>query len=327
MNNFHNVAKLFGILRIMEEKMTKPAIGLAILIALVLSTAFIPASWFGVNPVQKQYSKIILPSANDLVALQGDTNKNGTSDWRELLQKTYTTTVTSTTSKVQPAAKVDPEVQKRLDDPNNLTASFAKNMYVANAYIKEKGITDKVAQQQLIQNVVKAEAEKIITKTYTQSDLNISNDESKPALIAYGNALANILTLCDKYNFVKDDLTILNTFNTTKKASDLAPLVEKSKNIDLVTAKLLAMKVPASAIDPHLVALNRISAYKTVIDGFSKADTDPVRAALVIKQYQDTATLLVKSIYRFSDYFTTQNVTFAKNDAGSYFTLLYKNIH
>jgi hypothetical protein len=308
----------------MEEKNSKILITLGLLVVMVVLSAFIPASWFGIKPVEKKYAQLNIPSVDDFKVLATDTNNDGTPDWRNLMQKTYTEGVTlsegssqatnqtptqTTKTGTQDSQSVSKEDQARLDDPNNLTASFAKNLYLATAYMKEKGITDEQTQQEMFTSILNQEAAKIVIPTYTEKDITISTTESASSIATYSAKIQEIAALGAKYNLGVGDTDTVNIYITSKSAVDLKPLATKVTQVDALIKKLLAIPVPASAVGVHINALNSLSAYRVTLDGLLHTDTDSVRGTLAARVYETTTKRLFDALYQFDVYFKAHNVT------------------
>ncbi len=295
----------------MEEKVSIPLVGLGLLVILVIATTFIPASWFGVKEVTPVYTPLNIVTVESFKTIARDNNNDGAPDWKTLLQQTYkeSDATVNTTKEQSPVSKED---RARLDDPNNLTSSFAKNVYVTTAYMKQNNITDPATQQDTINGLLDAEASKIAIKLYTEKDLTVSTKEDRASLITYRDTIAGIATQAASYNFADGDLEIVGTYNTSKNSKDLLPLKKKAGQVDTIIKKMLATTVPRSAVTLHLTALNRLSAYKTTLEGLSAVDTDPVRSTLVARQYQNTVDLVAKSLLRFDDYFKAVGVPFTE---------------
>ena len=298
----------------MEEKYSKSLLGIGVLVVFVILSAFIPASWFGIKEVKpEQKADLTVLHVQDLKVLAQDNNKDGVPDWRTLLAKTYDAGVQANpNTKADTKSPLTQEEKVRLNDPNNLTSSFSKNLYVASAYMKENGITDQESQQKLFNELLNQEASKVIIKLYTEKDISISKKEDTASINTYGKSIQIVAAQAVKYNFLVNDIETVQKYLASKKSEDLKPLVTKATQVDTVLHTMLTISVPTSAVNTHLNTLNRLSAYKTILDGLSKTDTDSIRGTLSARQYEATASLLVKSLINFDEYFKAHNVPLGK---------------
>jgi len=288
----------------------------SLLVCLVILTFIIPARWVGVTPNYRP--ALVLLDPTDLASLSGDEDKNNNPDWRDLLIET-----TSTSTKIAASKMVVSDEEKaRLNDPNNLTASFSKNLYTAVAYAQQNGGLTADTQKELMTTLLDDEAKKIQVKTYLISDLKTvsSTDEAKKA---YGNALGTELKKADSYNLGQNDLGIINAYVTNKDPSPLASFTIKKNNVDHIIGDLLSMSVPLSAASYHLILINRLSTYRTTLDNMSQAESDPVRAEIAFDGYLTTYQLLLSALGTLQNYFVTENVQFLTTEPGYLFVYGY----
>lgn len=298
---------------------TKPALViLGLTFGIIALSAFVPASWFGIAPqtVTKEY---------DLSMLQEESTPDAknpakpTSNWRELLQKNYNEVAADI-----PQPEITDEEQKKIDaqlnDPNNLTASFMKNSYVASAYLKENNITDEKIQTEMIHSLVDQEKEKIVVKVYTQKDIHIANKETKTTIFYYGNALGAEMKKADTYKLGDTDIKDLQSYSDSKDSKHLAALAKKRDGLANTIKALLAMQVPPSASSYHILALNKLSEYYTTLDNFAKAEEDPLRASIALKEYLPNLRSLFGALNAMRGYFRDSGIVYSKNDPGYVFS-------
>ena len=286
---------------------------------LLVLSLIIPAKWLGVAPVQEKKQGLILRDPDELAMLSGDSDRNNNPDWKDLLNKT---TSASTTEAAKKTA-VSEETKKRLEDPNNLTASFSKNLYTASAYAQKNGELSTAQQEELVSSIVQGESDKIVIKTYTLDDLTIAKKENETTQRAYGNALGTIFKEAQKYKLEVADVSAIKAYLTNKDPAPLASLVIKKNNTTIIINELLKLPVPYSASPYHLLLINRMSAYRTSLEGLSTADTDPMRATIAFKSYVPSFQLVASSIASMQIYFKLQNVTFKSNEPGYVLTTGY----
>ena len=305
-----------------EEKpsASKPLIAIGILVGITILSAVIPAKWFGINPVVYKNQPLDLSAITSASEIAKDTNNDGSISWNEIINQTFPE---STSAESIKGAPVDEKVIEQLNDPNNLTSSFSKNLYVASAYINKNGGIDADSQQAVLDQLISQEASKIIPTTYTYKDIKIAPKEDKISIKTYGNSVAIILQEVITKKIMTDDFSSMNSFTQTKNESDLLPLVKNRDRVGGLIQKLLSISVPPSAISYHILALNRIALYKDTLDDISKANTDPVRAKLAIEKYTEMMVLVLRIPNQFSNYFDVQNIVFSSKEAGYMFTAGY----
>lgn len=294
-----------------ETMTTKKALVVvgSILMLLILSF-IIPAKSVGIT--QKK-APLVLDSFEGMQRLSADKDNNKIPDWKDLAIKSLSTTTLEEVKKTP----VDAAAKKRLADPNNLTAAFSKNLYMASAYLKNSGgqLTE-AEQANLVASVLEQEKTKIITKTYTIEDIKATKIETDESKRIYGNALGALMKKSENYKLAEGDLKTIKAYATSKNATLLEAFVVKRNNIDTLLTKLTAISVPYSAIPYHILALNKLAAYRTTVDSFAQADTDPVRTAIVVNGYLDVTQSMVNALGSMRNYFIISKITFTPSESG-----------
>lgn len=308
----------------MEEQSTQKSRSIAaiiIIVTLIAVSAIIPAKWLGATPKKQIKPKLDLSAISSAQEVAVDSNNDGVVSWKEVMNDTlHTPPATLEALKKIP---VDTQEIENLNDPNNLTSSFAKNLYLTGAYFDKNGITDEQSKQEALAKLLQDEKSKIVTTTYSYKDINAAKTESKESIRTYGNALALILENMITKKIVTDDITAINTFTQTKNKEDLSPLLKNKKHMDDVVQKLLKVSVPPSAIIFHITALNRITAYRDVVASLSNADKDPIRAAFTIDTYGSVSISALRVFGQLSNYFNNQNIIFSSKEKGYVFVTGY----
>lgn len=291
------------------------------LILFVVIANLIPGSWFGIHAPVGSHVRLDLDQLTHLPSFNDGTQgvgEDGTINWNQFVSSTY-----DGSTNTQNTASLDPNAVQALNDPNNLTGSFSKNLYVASTYLNQQGMTDPGSQQQTVSTLLSNEASKLTITTYSVSDLHVAATESKASLKLYGNAVAPLLLSALTQQMIADDLTAIKNFANTEDKNSLTGFIKNKNTADSALKKLLQISVPPSAITYHLLLINRIAAYENTLNDLSKIDTDSVRGLLAFQNYTDTVTLVLKMRSQLSNYFNIQNVVFSAQDPGYLFTAGY----
>ncbi len=307
-----------------EQKMkTRSAVFVLVaVLAVTLGIGFLPAKWFGITPVSQKYTKIDLSSINSINDIVKDSNGDGVTDWNEIITQTYGGAQASAQN--EKSSSLDPGAVAQLNDPNNLTGTLSKDLYLSSAYLdKAGGVASPQVAQNIVTNLIKQEAEKITVTSYTYKDLNIDRAETNSSVKAYGNALGKLIRLALQARLVTDDVAYLKDFVDTKNKSSYEALVDKRDTAQTIVSAMLTQKVPLSASSYHLLTLNRVAAYTDTLNNILKVESDPVRSAIALGSYVDVATDMLRSIPLLTDYFKAKNVRFSSQDAGYVFDPRY----
>lgn len=293
---------------------------IVMLLILIGVTIVTPSSWLGgtknlgLFSVNRQAPKVVRKPTLTIK----DANSDGQISWSEVVSSSLIdSTSTLNTIKDNP---IDQKAIAELNDPNNLTGEFSKNLFLATTQLRESGVTDEIAKQKTIAYLMEQEASKIKPTTYTLNDLQIDTVESKSSIKAYGNAIAPLVKNIIVKDTIVSDLTSLTAYAQSLNVADLSPIVKNKSRIDDLIKKLLAVRVPISATSYHLLMLNRLAYYDDTLAAFSNIDSDPVRATILFNSYQTTMLLLAKIPSRLTEYFNIQNIVFGQNEAGYIFT-------
>jgi hypothetical protein len=296
----------------MENTMTtkKAIVVIGSVVFLMVLLFVVPADSVGLKrPNQK---KLILKSSEELAVLQGDADKNGTPDWRDMLINNMSPTLKEEASK----AVVTNSSKKNLEDPNNLTSSFAKNIYTSSVYVSQKGNLTQAQQEELGAKIAQEASSKLVFTTYSLNDLHIIKDDSQNAIKKYGNELGTIYTKTSSGNITRDDIAIIEAYNVNKDASVLEAFVVKKNVLETAITSLLALPVPTPVASYHLRLINKLSDYKIIIDNLSQLDTDPVRALIAFDSYLPVIKSLSSSFSGMQGYMKSEGITFSSSESG-----------
>ncbi len=285
---------------------------LATLFGLLALSALVPASWFGIKPISNTRPKI------DLSSIVRDTDGNSSISWKELINSTLPETGTGETQ-----GNADPEIVKELNDPNNLTASFSKSLYVTSASLATNPVNDPDQEQKVITQLIAEEKAKIKPTTYTFADLHINKTEDRASILAYGNTVATTLDGIISEKKTTEGGNSFQTYLNSRDKNDLATLKAEYIQVNTSLQKLETMSIPLSAATYHALLLTRVAAYRDLLGSLSNADTDPIRAAVFIEKYPETIVMIVRAYDALSSYFSTQNIVFTSKQSGYVFTIGY----
>jgi hypothetical protein len=278
----------------------------------------IPASWINSKPKNDSAD---LTSVTQIDVTPKDKNTDQPLSWKQITLKAFSDQP-ETLDQLK-SAPIDSGAISQLNDENNLTASFSKNLYLASAYLKENNITDESAKQNVINQLIEQEAAKIVPTVYHYSDLNVAKTESNDSIKAYGNSVASILSDVVSVKVLNDDLKAIDNFTKTQDSASIMILKKDSDRVALIMKKMLNVSVPPSATIYHISALNQLAVYNDMLKNLSKADTDSLRANIALKNYSNAVLSVVKLYKNLSEYFDIKNIAFSLKESGYVFTVGY----
>lgn len=301
-----------------NDRIPGPLFGIGALVLLTFGASLLPASWFGIGPAQRKYITTDL-SALSLDDVVRDADRNGSIGWRELVTESLDLSTLDELKDQKP----DPETIEALNNPNNLTASFSKNLYAASAYFSKNPLQDPLAEQEVINQLLEKEAEKIVPQKYTLKEINIAKTESKESIKTYGNQVASILQRVISEKSIVDDFSSVQGYIETQDKTALEPITKDSEKVRSLVEELLKMPVPLSAATYHVMMLERVSLYRDTLYNLSQIEKDPVRSTLSIKQYPEIIVQTLRIHTQLANYFDSKNVIFTSKEPGYVFTVGY----
>lgn len=216
--------------------------------------------------------------------------------------------------KVESLTEEERKSLDRLNDETNLTSSIAKNVYALNEYIGDQTIGQE-EQGALVTDVLKHETAKIYTK-YKISDIKIGSTNNVTTYKTYANELATNIFKIISIGRSSDDLTGIAMYSTTSNISYLNVYKQKASQVNTVIAQMEKMLVPSNLSDEHIEALNTASSYRDALLSLGKADTDPMRALIAVR---DIEAIIPKGLLQTAELFKhieSLGVVFLPNDAG-----------
>lgn len=298
------------------SKNYSPAVLLVLLLVLTVGVSLLPGSWFGIPKATRAYPTLEL---NDLMGSNEglDNNKDGQVSWKE-----YVSAALDIPPDTDTQFEVDTVAVAQLNDPNNLTASFSKNLFLANTALINNGITDEETRQGLINQLIDKELEKVIPHTYTQSELTIV-DDSKQSLTVYGNAMGKLLDGAISDDSVSKNLQALNAYLTNSDEGALLPLLEDTIKINKLVGSMAEVKVPRSAVSIHLETLNSFGLYRDTLSNLSAVQTDALRAQAGTRTIKDAVRASIHSYVTLSTFFHTKAISYTSKEPGYLFTYGY----
>lgn len=205
-----------------------------------------------------------------------------------------------------------------LNDPDNLTSSFSKNMYIASLAIQQQGGLDEERKQQIVDQLMAEEAEKLHSKKYTISDV-VAVPDTGETLKEYGNKVASAVSGLITKDAIVGTMASLDAYMNKAQAEDLVPLQKHAIATTDTMKKLLSVKVPSSMVAEHITLLNRYEAYEDLIHNLASIKTDTLRSTLALKKHQEITLQALQERAVISLLLKTRGVTFSSTEPGYWF--------
>lgn len=288
---------------------------------IVAVSAFAPASWFGAAK-KPLHSKLDLSVIAEPGSIADDVDHDGEISWKELA-------MTGLGIDPAEAESVTIEMEKEdldtLNDPNNLTSSFSKNMYVAALAIQQQGGMDEESKQKIVDQLMAEEAGKMSSRRYSIGDIIVVQDNSRESLKKYGNGVAGAIQDLITKDAIIDTLASVDAYTNKGYAEDLLPLQKRVQATVKAMEKLRAVKVPQMLVSQHLNLLNSYEAYKDMLTNLAAIEHDALRSTLAIKKYDEVLRRALRERLLIVTTLKAQDVTFSSSEAGFAFMAGYTN--
>jgi hypothetical protein len=144
-------------------------------------------------------------------------------------------------------------------------------------------------------------------------DIKLAQDEDPQTLKSYGISLAIALK---EYNGPKDENIVglaLELFKN-EEPEPVMKLLDAEKRILTTIDKLLAIPIPASAVDIHLELVNRLAHMGFLISSIQDIVAKPEIGLLASQNYAEESYAMHETIGKINKYFANNNVSFTEEE-------------
>jgi hypothetical protein len=215
------------------------------------------------------------------------------------------------------ASSTDSVDTTNLDDPNNITSQYAKNVYTATAVISQNTEITPTQKAEIAKSILAEELKKASAPVYTIKDLKTI--ASTPAAVKlYGNTLGALFIYALEKVITYDDMAMIKEYGQTGDVKTLTKYDEKIETLGGLRDAILYMSVPNSAIVYHLQLVNALAMYHQTLINMRGIIDDPVRATAGASDYTVVYKGFFVAIDSFKEYFALQHTTFTAKEPGSF---------
>lgn len=207
-----------------------------------------------------------------------DADSNGTPDWQDELLGSgvaISTTTASTTIELEtdPVASIGSALIRSL-------VSGYTSLKQYDSYTPERG--EKLAST-LVTNFKAPDT----TKMHSSAELTIDEGDSSARMQLYRTdmrvALASIVDL-----EAEPEFATFARFIQTGDSTWLDKLSESTRKYRIAEANLLAVKVPATAADAHLRAVNAVAFFAETLERLVRFANDPLATMALLRTYNES---------------------------------------
>jgi len=306
--------------------------GFKIILALLVAAVIIAGGYLALKVSGKKVSyEATLPSFEavqnadlSLAANAQDSDKDGLTDWEEVLWKTDPQKADSDADGISDGDEVkanrDPSVKgagnlptkNDTDAPvlasNTATSKLASDILTAYAKLKVAEQAGTQADVPTPEELIKANTVTISAPQYSASSFSAVAD-SRETGARYATALAVILNKYASQN-EKGELEIMATALENNDPKGLSQLQTIAARYRLMVADLRAVAVPRGALVTHTDFVNVVSNMAESTDVMREMFTDPAKGLAALKLYNDASTIASERLIDIETYFDFLEQTF-----------------
>lgn len=240
-----------------------------------------------------------------------DTDEDGILDWEESLWGTDPTRQDSDDDGISDSAEITKLKSESGTGEESLAADslkltetekFADQLFATTAALNEGGVVDENTLNSIGTSLAENIQKTTQRKVYTVKNIQISKDESVPAIRAYGLEIQSVQA---KHPLDTDVAAIAAT--AIRSDGEIDATVFKKfdptiSQINGIVKDMLAIKPPYSVSTLHVMVINRFQKLSENLEDIKLAEADPIIALKAIEQYENNSATLFQYITILSSY-------------------------
>lgn len=309
--------------------------------ALIVAAAFAWAEYQNRQSEKAIYNASISTSTIESISpdLQTkDSDGDGLKDWEEVLLGTDPhnpdTDGDGTSDGKEVAAGRNPLIKGPNDNAKSVaetanakkealtqTDLVARDFFARYMELNQAGLAgDSQSQADLIGQVLKNGMVLSTPKLYAQKDILVSADDSAAAIKRYGNEVGAIFKKYSNPNARNEVVIAKESVEAEKPEAlkEIDPIITTYKNI---VTNLLKVSAPQSLAENHLKLVNSLSTLLFCAESLRKIDKDAVAGIQGTSLWLGAATDLNQSFITLKSSFTSNGITYAAGEPGSFFII------
>lgn len=191
----------------------------------------------------------------------------------------------------------DPELSK--------TDILAKDFLSIYKNLKDGGNLGTPVEASAVQAVIDRNIDNFFKPTHKSSDINVTGTTEQSLRTYYGK----YISLFDNVSENKEyELFLFARYLETENEEHLVILEQNLDSLKVVTASLLDMDVPETALFEHLNVLNSYEVVVSIVEEMLSAKGDPVYQFSLANSFALAESELRESVYRLALFFQKNNL-------------------
>lgn len=224
-----------------------------------------------------------------------DTNNDGIPDWQESLLAADPLSITTATT---------------YEAPDTLTDEFAITFFEAMVRNEQSGELGETPEEFALKAAT-ALSNEVVLPSYTLEDINPTSDNSLSALATYSQRMSQIEEDATPDSQFRNELEIVNDALEKSEPAILLELNPIRESYEEMLVGILAVPVPSSLSQDHLVLVTTVSTILEHIKAMELALTDPIVSLMHIQQYGQSVQALADIIEIMAAKLSVAGVTYA----------------
>lgn len=307
-----------------------------IILALLVSFAFIAASYYFSAPLRADIANA--NSTEELLKAYAakDTDADGLPDWQESLYGTdpenpHSVDPVLTDGEAVDQGKIEPKFKSAAPAPDKVTAAdipgdapaagsltdqFAKKFFQNFMLSQHVGAnpSSEDVQKFVESSIADLEGNGAKADVYTKADVTVSGS-GPAALSAYAVTMATGFGTKSEIG-QKDELAYLNDAVINNDPKALAKIASIASAYKSIAEGMKKVSVPQEAAATHLELMNTAMSLSETIEDMAAFKEDPLRTFLGIEQYLPTGVRLIRALAAMDQIFHQAGISIKQGESG-----------
>lgn len=246
-------------------------------------------------------------------AYQADADGDGVRDWEETLIGTDPNNPDTNGDGISDGEELARARAASTEGAGTASASttltetdlLAREIFGAYIQSKQQGTYDDEAFQYLVAQTTDERFDAENTTSYTRDDLTVTADTSTARVARYESSLQEALAAIAEIE--EYELTMYGRALEQESEADFAKLEAASDVYASIAEDLLAVAVPADAVEAHLSLVNAFANFAQVLSRMTQSPDDPIIAFVATRSFLEGEDMIKTAYSEIDIYFTLKD--------------------
>jgi hypothetical protein len=211
-----------------------------------------------------------------------------------------------------------PGINSASSSEEMLTDTVSRTLISNYLVLKQNSSLNQTSAQELIDRTLQyVEETGTQVSKITEANLNIVADNGRISVAQYGDNLGYAFKN-NRPTEMNNELEIIAKVMESKDPSKLEQLEEIIAIYEKISLGLIRMPVPKTFIKVHLDITNGIMGMISSLKGIPKIYNDPMSILVVMKTYQENATMFFEAVQATTSFIIKNNIVYKQGSGGHY---------